>query len=120
MADGENDKEVHTPSPTAVAAEALRTGVAPQPNTPRRPVEIPRDGETLLVGDPDDSALSNAYVGDETPGGTSPTPDQDRVDDIGRAYGVQEVDSGTLKPAAEILDERDRHRPLLEVPDHKP
>ena len=24
---------------------------------------------------------------------------------------------GALKPAAEILDERDRHRPLLEVPD---
>jgi len=111
-------KEVHTPSPTAIAAEALRTGVAPQPKTPRRRlVEIPKDGDTLLVGDPDDSALDNAYVGDETPGGTSPTPDQDRVDDIGRAYGVQEIDSGALKPAAEILDERDRHRPLLEVPD---
>ncbi len=113
-------KEVHVPSPTAVAAEALRTGVAPQPSGLRRPVEIPRDGDTLLVGDPDDSALNNAYVGDETPGGTSPTPDQDRVDDIGRAYGVQEVDSGTLKPAAEILDERDRHRPFLEVPDQDP
>ena len=113
-------EEVHTPSPTAIAAEALRTGVAPQPRIPRRrSVEIPRDGDTLLVGDPDDSALDNAYVGDETPGGSSPTPDQDRVDDIGRAYGVQEVDSGTLKPAAEILRARDRHRPLLEVPDQK-
>jgi hypothetical protein len=80
-------------------------------------VEIPREGDTLLVGDPDDSALENAYVGDETPGGSSPTPDQDRVDDIGRAYGVQEIDSGTLKTTAEILAERDRHRALLEVPD---
>jgi len=78
-----------------------------------------KDGDTLLVGDPDDSALDNAYVGDETPGGSSPTPDQDRVDDIGRAYGVQEADSGALKSTAEILDERDRHRPLLEVPDPK-
>lgn len=110
-------KEVHTPSPTAIAAEALRLGVAPEPKVPRRPVDIPRDGDTLLVGDPDDSALDNAYVGDETPGGSSPTPDQDRVDDIGRAYGVQEADSGALKSTAEILDERDRHRPLLEVPD---
>jgi len=110
-------REVHTSSPTAVAAEALRAGVAPQPQAPRRPVVIPREGETLLVGDPDDSALDNAYVGDETPGGSSPTPDQDRVDDIGRAYGVQEVDSGSLKPTAEILEERDRHRPFLEVPD---
>jgi len=120
MAKGTKIREVHTPSPTAIAAEALRTGVAPRPGAPRRPVEIPRDGDTLLVGDPDDSALNNAYVGEETPGGTSPTPDQDRVDDIGRAYGVQEADSGTLKPSAEILDARDRHRPLLEVPDQKP
>jgi uncharacterized protein DUF6335 len=112
-------KEVHTPSPTAIAAEALRTGVAPQPRAPRRPVEIPKDGDTLLVGDPDDDALDNAYVGDETPGGSSPTPDQDRVDDIGRAYGVQEADSGSLRTTAELLDERDRHRALLEVPDKK-
>jgi len=48
---------------------------------------------------------------------SSPTPDQDRVDDIGRAYGVQEVDSGALRTTSEILDERDRRRALLEVPD---
>ena len=112
-------REVHYPSPTAVAAEALRTGVAPQPKTPLAPVEIPKEGRLLQVGDPDDSPLNNAYVGDETPGGTMPTPDQDRVDDIGRAYGVQEADSGALGTTAEILDERDRHRALLEVPDRK-
>ena len=77
------------------------------------------DRRVLKVGDPDDSALKNAYVGDETPGGSMPTPDQDRVDDIGRAYGVQEIDSGALRTTAEILDERDRHRALLEVPDPK-
>ena len=110
-------REVHHPSPTAIAAEALRTGVAPQPKTPLPPVEIPKEGRLLQVGDPDDSALNNAYVGDETPGGSMPTPDQDRVDDIGRAYGVQEIDSGALRTTAEILDERDRHRALLEVPD---
>jgi len=110
-------KEVHTPSPTAIAAEALRTGVAPRPKTPVPPVEIPRDGTVLKVGDVDDNELDNAYVGDETPGGSSPTPDQDRVDDIGRAYGVQEVDSGALRTTSEILDERDRRRALLEVPD---
>jgi hypothetical protein len=82
-------------------------------------VEIPKEGPVLQVGDPDDSALNNAYVGEETPGGSTPTPDQDRVDDIGRAYGVQEVDSGALRTTAEILEERDRHRALLEVPDRK-
>jgi hypothetical protein len=112
-------REIHTPSPTAIAAEALRTGVAPRPKTPIRPIEIPREQRVLQVGDIDDSALNNAYVGDETPGGSMPTPDQDRVDDIGRAYGVQEVDSGALRATSEILDERDRRRPLLEVPDRK-
>jgi hypothetical protein len=110
-------REIHSPSPTAVAAEALRTGVAPRPKTPIPPIEIPREQRVLQVGDLDDSALNNAYVGDETPGGSTPTPDQDRVDDIGRAYGVQEVDSGALRATSEILDERDRRRPLLEVPD---
>jgi hypothetical protein len=112
-------REVHNPSPTAVAAEALRTGVAPRPKTPVPPEEIPKEGRVLQVGDPDDSALNNAYVGDETPGGSMPTPDQDRVDDIGRAYGVQVADSGALRATSEILDERDRHRALLEVPDRK-
>jgi hypothetical protein len=114
-----NDKEVHTPSPTAIVAEALRTGVAPRPQTPIPPVEIPGDEEKLRAGDPDDSALNNAFVGDETPGGSMSTPDQDRVDDIGRVYGVQEVDSGALRSTSEILDERDRHRAVLDVPDPK-
>lgn len=112
-------KEMRIPSPTALAAEALRTGVPPQPRAPRRLVEIPKDGDRLLVGDPDDSALNNAYVGDETPGGSTPTPDQDRVDDIGRAYGVQEADGGRLRATSEVLGERDRHRAQLDVPDRK-
>ena len=120
MANRSRKMEVHTPSPTALVAEALRTGVAPPPKAPRRPVEIPRDGDKLLVGDPDDSALDNAYVGDETPGGSAPTPDQDRVDDIGRAYGVQDADGGRLRPTSEVLDDRDRHRAQLDVPDRKP
>jgi Family of unknown function (DUF6335) len=115
----EEKEPVHTASPTAVAAEALRTGVAPQPPSPVPPVEIPKEGRVLKVGDIDDDELDNAYVGDETPGGSSPTPDQDRVDDIGRAYGVQEVDSGALRSSSEILQERDRHRAQLEVPDRK-
>ena len=81
-------------------------------------VEIPRD-EALRVGDPDDSALANAYVGEETPGGTSPTPDQNDVDEIGRAYGLQEEDTGALRSAAEVLARRDRWRSEL-MPPRKP
>src|SRR5262245_38097413 len=113
-------KENHLPSPTSVAAEAQRTGVPPGTKASVRPAEIPGEEDLLKVGDPDDSALDNAYVGDETPGGSAPTPDQDRVDDIGRAYGVQEADSGALRPTSEILDERDRRRAQQDGPDRKP
>jgi hypothetical protein len=102
-------------SATAVAAEALRTGVIPAVRRRTRP-EIPREDDTIRVGDPDDRSLANEYVGEDTPGGTSPTPDQNSVDDIGRAYGLQEEDAGPLRSAAEVLDRRDKRRPELTPP----
>jgi hypothetical protein len=104
-------------SATAIAAEALRTGILPA-TTARRREEIPRD-EAMRVGDPDDSTLANEYVGEETPGGSSPTPDQNDVDDIGRAYGLQEEDNGALRSGAEVLQRRDRWRSEL-MPPRKP
>jgi len=104
----------HDASPTAVAAEALRTGVLPK--HARRRNEVPRESETMLLGDPDDRLLANVYVGEETPGGSTPTPDQNSVDDIGRAYGLQEEDSGALRSAAEVLGRRDRRRDELQPP----
>jgi hypothetical protein len=101
-------------SATAVAAEALRTGLLPTAG--RRRDEIPREGETIRVGDPDDDSLANEYVGEETPGGTTPTPDQNSVDDIGKVYGLQEEDTGALRSGAEVLDRRDRHRGELQPP----
>jgi hypothetical protein len=98
-----------------VAAEALRTGVLPRGQARRRE-EIPREDETIRVGDPDDDALVNEYVGDETPGGSASTPDQNGVDEIGRAYGLQEEDSGALRSGAEVLERRDRHRDELQPP----
>ena len=59
----------------------------------------------------------NAFVGDETFAGDMPTPDQNQVDDIGRAMGVQEEDSGALRTSAEILDARDQRRALIEAPE---
>jgi hypothetical protein len=106
----------HQSSPTAVAAEALRTGILPATVHGHRRDEIPREGETIRVGDPDDRTLANEYVGEETPGGTTPTPDQNNVDDIGRAYGLQDEDSGSLRSAAEVLGRRDRHRVELQPP----
>ena len=63
-----------------------------------------------LTGGDVDASWEDAYaVGDEAPGGDNPTPDQDRVDDIGKALGVQYDDSEELK-AGDKISERDRHR----------
>jgi hypothetical protein len=63
-----------------------------------------------LTGGDVDADWESAYsVGDEAPGGDSPTPDQDIVDDIGRAVGVQYQDNEELKGERKI-SERDRHR----------
>jgi hypothetical protein len=63
----------------------------------------------LTSGDVDADWESAEAVGDEAPGGDNPTPDQDVVDDIGRALGVEYEDDEELQGGAEISD-RDRHR----------
>jgi len=108
-------EEPHVPSLTAVAAEALRTGVVPL-SPGRRRDEIPHEDERLQAGDPDDSGLANEYVGEDVPGGSTPTPDQNDVDEIGRAYGLQDEDGGSLRSSDEVLGQRDRHRPELRPP----
>lgn len=71
--------------------------------------EIP--GEAVLrAGDPDVNLLENEYSGDEVPGGSMPTPDQNNVDDVGRAYGLTDEDSGVLVSTEELQARRDRHR----------
>ena len=63
-----------------------------------------------LTGGDVDANWEEAYaVGDEAPGGDNPTPDQDRVDDIGKALGVTYEDNEELK-AADKIAERDKHR----------
>ena len=84
--------ETREKSPTAVATEALRKGVLPGSRV--RPAAIPHEDEMIRVGDPDDDSLQNEYSGEDTPGGSTPTPDQSNIDEIGRVYGLQEEDSG--------------------------
>ena len=63
-----------------------------------------------MTGGDVDADWESAYsVGDEAPGGDNPTPDQDIVDDIGRAVGVQYNDNEELKGEKKLL-ERDKHR----------
>jgi Family of unknown function (DUF6335) len=64
----------------------------------------------VMTGGDVDADWQDAYsVGDEAPGGDNPTPDQDRVDDIGKALGVTYEDNEELKASDKIAD-RDKHR----------
>ena len=66
-------------------------------------------GPALTAGDVD-TDWNDAYSsGEETPGGDMPTPDQDVVEEIGRALGVEYEDAEELKGSDKIV-ERDRHR----------
>ena len=68
-------------------------------------------GMTQDIGGGDvDVDVEDAYfTGDEAPGGDNQTPDQDVVDDIGKALGVQYDDAEELKSSDKIT-ERDKHR----------
>ena len=121
---GEYVKEAAiVPSPTAVAAEALATGVVPLESHHRHASDkaIPGEDQLLRAGDPDNSVTDNAFTGDETAMGDMTSPDHNQVDDMGRAMGVQEEDSGSLRTSSEILDRRDQARGYLdEAPDPNP
>ena len=81
------------------------------------------DGEDLLRelgADPDVSAVlcggdadadwqRAAASGEEAAGGTVAMPDQDVVDEIGHAFGVEQASDAPVITSAEILGARDRH-----------
>jgi hypothetical protein len=96
---------------TAHLVDRLVAGV---PLEPTEEPEIPGSETSLMrMGDPDVSSLQNEYVGDESPGATSPTPDQNLLDETGRAYGVAEAEGRELRVCSQILDQRDEGRPGL-------
>jgi len=66
-------------------------------------------GPAITAGDVDADWESAYSTGDEAPGGDNPTPDQDIVDDIGKALGVQYEDNEELKGEKKISD-RDKKR----------
>ncbi len=62
-----------------------------------------------LSGGDIDAAWEEADVGEETVGGSVPTPDQDNVDELGEAVGLTYADDEPLG-IDDKLEERDRHR----------
>jgi hypothetical protein len=63
-----------------------------------------------ITGGDVDVNLEQAYFsGDEAPGGDNPTPDQDVVDNIGRAIGIEYQDNEELRGSDKVTA-RDKHR----------
>ena len=88
------------------SASAVRSG---RRGMQQRIAEHNETSPAMTAGDIDADWESAYSVGDEAPGGDNPTPDQDIVDDIGKALGVEYQDNEELKGADKIA-ERDKHR----------
>jgi hypothetical protein len=101
-------------------ASAVRTG---RREMRERFAQHTETSPAMTAGDVDADWESAYSVGDEAPGGDNPTPDQDIVDDIGRAVGVEYEDNEELK-GEEKIARRDRNRWELDpasaedYPDH--
>jgi hypothetical protein len=63
-----------------------------------------------ITGGDVDADLEAAYFsGDEAPGGDNSTPDQDVVEEIGKALGIEYQDNEELRGSDKVA-ERDKHR----------
>ena len=65
----------------------------------------------ILSGNDVDARWQSAESsGEESVGGHAPTPDQDIVDELGRAAGIEFQDNQPLRTHDEVLADRDHHR----------
>ena len=74
----------------------------------------PATGPRLSAGDVDADWKRAESSGEETAGGSVATPDQDVVDEIGRALGVEQGSEAEVTTSEEMLRRRDRFRWHLE------
>ena len=103
------DESVPTP-PSSLNLErrgsAARTGRDELADTRRKHKGMSPE---ITSGDVDVDVEDAYFTGEAAPGGDNPTPDQDVVEDIGKALGVEYADNEELK-SSDKLTERDRHR----------
>jgi hypothetical protein len=85
---------------------AARTGRAEMAQSRANQASLTPD---ISAGDVDVNVEDAYFVGDESPGGDNPTPDQDVVDEIGKALGVEYQDAEELRGSDKVSD-RDKHR----------
>jgi len=99
---GSQDAQVYADVSTEVLADQI--DIDTTTHGERHPGRDPE----LSAGDVD-AAWDEADVGDETVGGSSPTPDQDQVDAIGKALGVSYSGTEPLH-TTEKIEQRDDNR----------
>jgi hypothetical protein len=85
---------------------AARTGRAEMAQSQANHASLTPD---ISAGDVDVNVEDAYFVGDESPGGDNPTPDQEVVDEIGKALGVEYQDAEELRGSDKVAD-RDKHR----------
>jgi hypothetical protein len=85
---------------------AARTGRAEMAQSHANHASMTPD---ISAGDVDVNVEDAYFVGDESPGGDNPTPDQEVVDEIGKALGVEYQDAEELRGSDKVAD-RDKHR----------
>jgi hypothetical protein len=85
---------------------AVRTGRAEMAQSQANHASMTPD---ISAGDVDVNVEDAYFVGDESPGGDNPTPDQEVVDEIGKALGVEYQDAEELRGSDKVAD-RDKHR----------
>ena len=110
---GRAETEIHVPDPDiAEVFESDQRGHGARSGGQhmRRTIEEQHGyNHDLSAGDPDVQMEDANFVGEEAPGGGQPTPDQDVVDDIGEAVGLEYQDNEPLHTTDKV-EERDRHR----------
>jgi hypothetical protein len=87
----------------------VRPRVGDVPVVDGMPLRVPPCA-TLTGGDVDADQQRARDSGEEAVGGSVVTPDQDVVDELGRALGVEQALDDEVRTSGEILRERDRHR----------
>ena len=105
-----DEAETHTTPPSSLDMNrhgtAARSGRAGMEHDQQNHHGMSSD---ITGGDVDVDVEDAYFTGDEAPGGDNPTPDQDIVEDIGKALGVTYDDAEELKGSDKVT-ERDKHR----------
>jgi hypothetical protein len=102
------------PKDTDLQGPPARETIVMRSDTERQAEEEAREytqsSPRLTAGDVDADWRRADSVGEEAPGGTVTTPDQNVVDEIGAALGVPRAPDEPFRPSSEILEGRDRYR----------